>query len=134
MSNANYESHSEAQQSGFAVERTSSGESELSSSLTEAKDSELVRTPINWKVRIKNKVFWIALIPAMLLLIQTGCSVFGVELDFGNLQDKLLAVVNALFAVLVILGIVADPTTEGLGDSKRAMTYEEPWSDKGKSE
>ena len=89
---------------------------------------------INWKVRIKNKVFWIALIPAVLLLVQTGCSVFGIELDFGNLQDKLLAVVNALFAVLVILGIVADPTTEGLGDSKRAMTYEEPWSDKGKSE
>ena len=89
---------------------------------------------INWKVRIKNKVFWIALIPAVLLLVQTGCSVFGVELDFGTLQDKLLAVVNALFAVLVILGIVADPTTEGLGDSKRAMTYEEPWSDKGKSE
>ena len=84
---------------------------------------------INWKVRIKNKVFWIALIPAVLLLIQTGCSVFGVELDFGNLQDKLLAVVNALFAVLVILGIVADPTTEGLGDSKRAMSYEEPWVD-----
>ena len=89
---------------------------------------------INWKVRIKNKVFWLALIPAVLLLVQTGCSVFGVELDFGTLQDKLLAVVNALFAVLVILGIVADPTTEGLGDSKRAMTYEEPWSDKGKSE
>ncbi|MER2056817.1 MAG: phage holin [Clostridia bacterium] len=88
---------------------------------------------INWKVRIKNKVFWIALIPAVLLLIQTGCSVFGVELDFGTLQDKLLAVVNALFAVLVILGIVADPTTEGLGDSKRAMTYEEPWSDEEKS-
>jgi phi LC3 family holin len=84
---------------------------------------------INWKVRIKNKVFWIALIPAVLLLVQTGCSVFGIELDFGTLQDKLLAVVNALFAVLVILGIVADPTTEGLGDSKRAMTYEEPWVD-----
>ena len=84
---------------------------------------------INWRVRIKNKVFWIALIPAVLLLVQTGCSVFGVELDFGTLQDKLLAVVNALFAVLVILGIVADPTTEGLGDSKRAMSYEEPWVD-----
>ena len=84
---------------------------------------------INWKVRIKNKVFWIALIPAVLLLVQTGCSVFGVELDFGTLQDKLLAVVNALFAVLVILGIVADPTTEGLYDSKRAMTYDEPWHD-----
>ncbi len=132
MSNTSYETHSEAQQSGFAVERTSSGESELSSSLTEANDSELVRTRINWKVRIKNKMFWIAVIPAVLLLVQTVCSVFGIELDFGDLQDKLLAVINALFAVLVILGIVVDPTTEGLGDSERAMAYEEPWADKEK--
>ena len=85
---------------------------------------------INWMVRIKNKIFWIALIPAVLLLVQTVCSVFGIELDFGSLQDKLIALVNALFAVLAILGIVADPTTEGLYDSKRAMTYEEPWVDK----
>ena len=84
---------------------------------------------INWKVRIKNKMFWIAVIPAVLLLVQTVCSVFGIELDFGDLQDKLLAVINALFAVLVILGIVVDPTTEGLGDSERAMAYEEPWAD-----
>ena len=132
MSNTSYETHSEAQQSGFAVERTSSGESELSSSLTEANDSELVRTRINWKVRIKNKMFWIAVIPAVLLLVQTVCSVFGVALDFGDLQDKLLAVINALFAVLVILGIVVDPTTDGLGDSERAMAYEEPWADKEK--
>ena len=129
MSNTSYETHSEAQQSGFAVERTSSGESELSSSLTEANDSELVRTRINWKVRIKNKMFWLALIPAVLLLVQTVCIVFGIELDFGDLQDKLLTVINALFAVLVILGIVVDPTTEGVRDSQRAMTYEEPWHD-----
>ena len=82
---------------------------------------------INWKVRIKNKMFWLALIPAALLLVQTVCSVFGIELDFGDLQDKLLAVVNALFAVLVILGIVVDPTTEGVHDNKRAMSYEEPY-------
>ena len=92
MSNTNYESHSEAQRSGFAVERTSSGENELSSRLTEANDSELVRTSINWKARIKNKIFWIALIPAVLLLVQTVCSVFGIELDFGSLQDKLLLI------------------------------------------
>ena len=84
---------------------------------------------INWKVRIKNKVFWIALIAAVLILIQTGCRVFGVELDFGDLQDNLIALINAVFAVLAILGIVADPTTEGLGDSKRAMSYDEPWHD-----
>ena len=40
--------------------------------------------------------------------------------------DKLLAVVNAVFAVLAILGIVTDPTTEGVSDSKQAMTYEMP--------
>ena len=43
---------------------------------------------INWKVRIKNKLFWIALIPAVLLLVQTVCSVFGIELDFGNLPVR----------------------------------------------
>ena len=48
-------------------------------------------------------------------------SLFGIELDSGNLQDKLLAVVNALFAVLVILGIVADLPTEGLKDSQGAL-------------
>ncbi len=42
------------------------------------------------------------------------------------------AKINALFAVLVILGIVVDPTTDGLGDSERAMAYEEPWADKEK--
>ncbi len=60
---------------------------------------------INWKVRIKNKNFWIALIPAVLLLVQVIAAVFGYTLDLGELGDKLLAVVNALFAVLTILGI-----------------------------
>lgn len=59
---------------------------------------------INWKVRIKNKNFWIALIPAVLLLVQVVAAVFGYTLNLGELGDKLLAVVNALFAVLTILG------------------------------
>lgn len=81
---------------------------------------------INWTVRIKNKTFWLSLIPAVLLLIQVVASVFGFTLDLGDLGDKLIAVVNALFAVLVILGIVTDPTTEGIRDSSRALTYTEP--------
>ena len=80
---------------------------------------------INWTVRIKNKTFWLALIPAVLLLIQVVAAVFGFTLDLGDLGDKLIAVVNALFAVLVILGIVTDPTTEGVGDSVQALTYTE---------
>ena len=81
---------------------------------------------INWTVRLKNKNFWLALIPAILLLAQAVAAVFGYALDFGELTDKLIAVVNAIFSVLVILGIVADPTTEGLGDSNLARTYTEP--------
>lgn len=81
---------------------------------------------INWKVRIKNKNFWVALIPAILLLVQVIGAVFGFSLELGELGDKLLAVVNSLFAVLAILGIVTDPTTAGVSDSVQAMTYEEP--------
>lgn len=81
---------------------------------------------INWKVRIKNRNFWMALIPAILLLVQVVAAVFGYTIDMGEMGDKLLAVVNAVFAVLAILGIVTDPTTEGVGDSTQAMTYETP--------
>lgn len=81
---------------------------------------------INWTVRLKNKTFWLSFIPAMLLLIQVVAAVFGFTLDLGELGEKLLAVVNAVFAVLAILGIVTDPTTAGISDSKRAMTYKAP--------
>lgn len=81
---------------------------------------------INWKVRIKNKAFWVALIPALLLLIQQVCAVVGVQLDLGELQAQLVAIVGTVFAILAILGIVADPTTKGVGDSEQAMTYTEP--------
>lgn len=84
---------------------------------------------INWIIRIKNKNFWISLIPAVLLLVQVVAAVFGFTLELGELGDKLLAVVNALFAVLTILGIVTDPTTAGVGDSKLAMTYTKPKED-----
>ena len=85
---------------------------------------------INWKVRINNKQFWMSLIPALALVVQAVAAVFGWELDFSSLTGKLLAVVDAVFALLVILGIVVDPTTSGVGDSKRAMSYIEPWKDK----
>lgn len=81
---------------------------------------------INWKVRLRNKTFWLALIPAALLLVQVVAAVFGFTLDLGALGDKLLSVVNALFAVLAILGVVTDPTTAGVGDSVQALTYETP--------
>lgn len=81
---------------------------------------------INWQVRIKNKNFWLTFIPAVLLLIQVVAAVFGFTLDLGDLGNRLLDVVNAAFSVLVILGVVNDPTTEGVSDSEQALTYTEP--------
>ena len=84
---------------------------------------------INWKVRFANKYFWLALIPAVLLLVQAVAKVFGFELDVGEFGEQLKAVINTLFAVLAIIGVSADPTTAGLSDSKRALTYTEPKED-----
>lgn len=81
---------------------------------------------INWKVRIKNKNFWLALIPAILLLIQTVLVPFGYKWDFGVLGQQITAIINAAFAVLSILGVVNDPTTEGVSDSAQAMSYDSP--------
>ena len=81
---------------------------------------------INWKVRLRNKAFWLAFIPAALLLVQTVAALFGFALNLGDIGDKLLAVVNAMFALLGILGVVVDPTTQGVGDSQRALGYVEP--------
>lgn len=81
---------------------------------------------INWKVRILNKTFWVTLVPAVALLLQTLLAVFNIRLELGDTTDKLLVFINALFAVLVIVGVVNDPTTSGVNDSTRAMTYDRP--------
>jgi phi LC3 family holin len=82
---------------------------------------------VNWKVRIKNKAFWLALIPAVLVFVQVCAVPFGYEWDFAGLKTQLVAIINAAFVLLSILGIVTDPTTEGIGDSDRALLYDEPY-------
>lgn len=84
---------------------------------------------INWKVRVRNKAFWVALIPALLLLVQQVCAVVGVQLDLGDLQAQLVAIVGTVFTLLAILGIVVDPTTAGVTDSIQALGYDAPKDD-----
>ena len=66
------------------------------------------------------------MVPAALLLVQTVMALFGYKWDFGVLNQQLTAVINAVFAVLAILGVVNDPTTAGLSDSAQALTYLTP--------
>ena len=53
---------------------------------------------INWKVRVKNKMFWLALIPAILLVVQVIAAPFGYDFDFVVLNQQLAAIINAIFA------------------------------------
>lgn len=85
---------------------------------------------INWTVRFKNKVFWMSIIPMILLLVQQICALFGISFNFSGLSESLVSIVGTVFGILALLGIVADPTTKGLSDSARAMTYDEPYKDK----
>ena len=84
---------------------------------------------INWKIRLMNKQFWLSLIPALALCAQAIAAVFGWEIDLTTAVGRLLTVVNNVFALLVVLGVVVDPTTAGIGDSDRALGYDEPWED-----
>lgn len=84
---------------------------------------------INWKVRIKNKYFWLAAIPSALLIVEAVAKMFGYEVSLSSFGDSLLDVVRAVFAFLALLGITNDPTTAGLTDSKLAMTYDVPKED-----
>ena len=80
---------------------------------------------INWKVRLMSKKFWLAIVPACLLLVQAIATPFGYKWDFANLGVQLTGIVNAVFAVLSILGVVTDPTTAGVSDSKQALQYDQ---------
>ncbi len=85
---------------------------------------------INWKVRLLSIKFWLALVPAILLLAQAVAAPFGYKWDFANLGTQLTGVINAVFGVLAILGVVTDPTTAGVTDSAQALTYDKPKEDK----
>lgn len=81
---------------------------------------------VNWTVRLKNKAFWMAIIPAVCLLVQQVLALAGVDWQYDALSTQLSAIVSALFAVLALLGVVSDPTTPGISDSDRAMHYCSP--------
>ena len=76
---------------------------------------------INWEVRIKSKTFWLAAVPAFLLLAKTIGAPFGYKWDFLVLNQQLAAIINAAFGLLAIIGVVVDPTTAGIKDSQRVM-------------
>lgn len=80
---------------------------------------------INWRVRIKNRAFWLSLIPAVLLLLQQALRLCGVDFDPGQLEGQLTGLAGTVFSILALLGIVADPTTPGIRDCCEKHAAEE---------
>lgn len=71
---------------------------------------------IDWQSRVKNRTFWLTLIPAVLLLAQAIGTPFGYKWDFVVLNRQLADIINALFMVLSVIGVINNPTTGSLKD------------------
>lgn len=87
---------------------------------------------INWKARIKNPVFWTTIIPAVTTFIYTVLGVLEIVPSLS--EDTVLNMAFMLITALTTLGVLVDPTTSGVSDSKLAMTYTEPRKDDIKEE
>lgn len=85
---------------------------------------------INWKVRAKNKMFWLALVPAVLLIAQIVTGWFGIDVAAELIGVEAEKMINAVFGLLVLLGIINDNTVTGLSDSKQALGYKKPKDNK----
>lgn len=81
---------------------------------------------INWKVRSKNKAFWLTIIPLMFVFVHRVLIIFGIDFDYSVINKQIIDLVDTIFLILGALGVVNDPTTDTLNDSKLAMTYDEP--------
>ena len=82
---------------------------------------------INWKVRFKNKVFLTSFISLIVGFVYSLLSLFDIFPDVT--KNNVLEIVNQVLTFLGLIGVIVDPTTAGISDSNRAMSYEEPWSD-----
>ena len=86
---------------------------------------------LNWKVRFKNKIWLSSFIAAIITFIYTMLGMFDVAPDVT--QNSIMNIVNAILMMLSLTGVIVDPTTAGVGDSNRAMSYEVPYSDASNS-
>lgn len=81
---------------------------------------------INWTVRLQNKQFVVSLASFIVLNAQVVAVAMGFKFDLDVVTGVVVAIVNIIFGLLAFAGIVQDPTTQGYGDSERALKYTEP--------
>ena len=91
---------------------------------------------VNWKIRFKNPLWVSAFVSQLFIVVQivlVGLNGIGVT-DFQltkEVEGWILTLVNAIFVILASLGLVQDPTVQGVSDSDKALLYEEPKKNTG---
>ena len=82
---------------------------------------------LNWKVRFKNKVWLGSFLSLIVGFVYSMLALFDVFPEVT--QSLVLQLMNQVLTFLGLIGVIVDPTTAGVGDSDRAMSYTEPWDD-----
>lgn len=82
---------------------------------------------INWKVRFKNKAWLASFISLIVGFVYGMLALFDVFPDLT--QATVTRMIGQVLEFLGLIGVLVDPTTEGLSDSNRAMGYDHPWND-----
>ena len=84
---------------------------------------------INWKVRVRNRQFWLGVVGAIGAFALSLADALGFGGSASPWVEAIEGVASAMLTVLALLGVVVDPTTEGVGDSSQALLYEVPKRD-----
>lgn len=82
---------------------------------------------VNWKVRFKNKVFLASFFSLIITFVYALLEMF--DIFPAITESTVIRIMNEVLMVLGMMGVIADPTTDGIGDSQRALGYDEPWVD-----
>lgn len=82
---------------------------------------------INWKVRFKQKSFWVAVGSAAIVFVHSMLNAFGVS--FPVTESQVTSALMSILTILAAIGVITDHTTDGIGDSEQALSYEEPKKD-----
>lgn len=82
---------------------------------------------INWKIRLKNKGTLTAIVLGMIALVYQILGIVGVTppVNQSNVAEAAVVLIN----MLLLAGVVIDPTTKGISDSDMAMMYTCPRCD-----
>jgi len=82
---------------------------------------------INWEVRFRNKTWLTLFISLIIGFVYNILKMFDIVPLIT--ENQVLDAAGQVLTFLGLFGVIVDPTTEGIGDSNRALSYKEPWKD-----